>query len=88
MIELTDINGKIWWVNPTAVSAVTACNSFGADLGFQTIKTRTYIYVGALENVIQMAEEPEEVVRKLQSREPWSISTDTVATSSGGRIHQ
>ncbi len=65
MIELTDINGKIWWINPAAVSAVTACNHFGEDLGLQKIKTRTYIYIGALENVIQMAEEPEEVLRKL-----------------------
>ena len=88
MIEFTDVNGKVWWVNPSAVSAVAACEEFGYEIGFQKIKTKTYIYIGALKHVIQMAEEPEEVLRKLQGNEPWSHDADTVTIPPAGRMHQ
>ena len=102
MIELTDVDGKTWWVNPTAVAAVAACEQFGHEMGFQKIKTRTYIYMGQLKNVINMAEPPEEVVRMLGGFEkvkvaPWqavdmfaneSTDADTVTMPPGGRRHQ
>ena len=102
MIELIDINGKIWWVNPTAIAAVTACDEYGREMGFQRIETRTYIYMGQLKNVISMAEPPEDVLRMLRVFEnaevaPWhavdmfaneASDADTVTMPPGGRRHQ
>ena len=31
MIKLTDVKGKAWWINPSAVAAVTACDDYGKE---------------------------------------------------------
>ena len=94
MIKLTDVKGKAWWINPSAIAAVTACDEYGYEIGFQRIETRTYIYMGGMEHVISMAEPPEEVLRMLRGFKKVELSSfpyadeSTMAMPHGGRKHQ